>query len=106
MLPRLRRVRVLGGAAGMTGGAILLILVLAAVVGPFALPSPLEQDLNSRYLAVSPVHPMGTDQFGRDLLARVLHGTRESILAGAIVGLISGLAGGMLGLVSGYAGYI
>ena len=88
----------------MAGGGMLLIAVLAAVFGPFALPSPLEQDLESRYLAFDPAHPMGTDQFGRDLLARVLHGARGSIIVGAAVGLISGLAGGLIGLVSGYAG--
>lgn len=104
MEPQLRSVRVPGGDAGLAGGGMLLLAVLAAVFGPFALPSPLEHDLDSRYLAFESAHPMGTDQFGRDLLARVLHGARGSITAGAAVGLISGLAGGLIGLVSGYVG--
>ena len=104
-MPSLPRADTLpGGAAGVAGGGMLLIAVLAALFGPLALPPPLEQHLDSRYLAFDGAHLMGTDQFGRDLFARVLHGARESIVAGAAVGLISGLVGGLIGLVSGYVG--
>lgn len=47
---------------------------------------------------------MGTDQFGRDQLSRVLHGTRASLLVAIAVGALSGLGGGLIGLFSGYFG--
>ncbi len=50
----------------------------------------------------SSAHWLGTDQFGRDVLARVLHGLRVSLGVAASAVLLAGLAGGLLGLVSGY----
>jgi len=84
--------------------SILGIMVLGSIFGPLLLPSPLEQDLDSRYLKLQYSHPMGTDQFGRDMLARVLHGTRWSVIVGLTMGLTSGIIGGLVGFASGYIG--
>ena len=66
--------------------------------------SPLEQDLENRFINASFDHPFGTDQFGRDQLSRVVHASRQSLIVAGLVALISGLGGGVLGIVSGYAG--
>lgn len=48
-------------------------------------------------------HPMGTDDLGRDVLARVLHGGRISLTVGVLTMVLTGIAGGLVGLVSGYS---
>src|SRR5207247_11142739 len=50
----------------------------------------------------TPGRPRGTDQLGRDLLARVLHGARLALFIGVCTVLITGVAGGLLGLVAGF----
>src|SRR5262245_66600399 len=47
-------------------------------------------------------HPLGTDQLGRDLLARVLHGARLALFIGVCTVLVTAVAGGLLGLVAGF----
>lgn len=70
--------------------------------GLFAGASPLTIDVASALQPPSAAHPFGTDDVGRDLYARVIHGARVtvSICAGAL--LISALAGGVAGLLAGY----
>jgi peptide/nickel transport system permease protein len=87
----------------------LVVLVLFVLVGVFApwLPwlDPNTQDLTDRLQPpLSPGHPLGTDVLGRDVLSRLLHGTRVSLVVGfAAVGL-AGALGVTVGLVSGYFG--
>jgi peptide/nickel transport system permease protein len=50
----------------------------------------------------TPGHPLGTDQLGRDLLARVLHGARLALFIGGCTVVVTALAGGLLGLVAGF----
>ena len=94
----------LTGRAGLAGATLLGLIVLAAALAPIALTSPQRQDLAQRYVGFSAAHPMGTDQFGRDQLSRVLRGTRASLLVAIAVGALSGLGGGLIGLFSGYFG--
>lgn len=93
------------------GGLILLAIALAAVLAPLLTPhDPALQDLAKRL--IEPVwmarggweHPLGTDQLGRDMLARLLYGARLSLLIGALTVVISGAIGTALGVTAGYWG--
>ncbi|OZI22535.1 ABC transporter permease [Bordetella genomosp. 7] len=95
----------------LTGGLILALIVLAALFAPWLAPhDPYYQDLAHRtvppvwYDKGSWLHPLGTDQLGRDYLSRLLYGARISLLIGASVALISGLIGTALGMAAGYFG--
>lgn len=85
--------------------AVLLLLVIAAVTAD--LVRPLQEtavDLDSVLGAPSPAHPMGTDEVGRDLLTRVIHGTRVSLTIGVFAALLAAGVGGTLGLLAGTVG--
>ncbi|MCW0209878.1 ABC transporter permease [Achromobacter veterisilvae] len=93
------------------GLAMLVLLVLAGLIGPYLIPhDPYTQDLLARLQ--EPVwgedgnwnHILGTDQLGRDVLARALYGVRVSALIGLSVALMGGLIGTTLGVVAGYFG--
>ncbi|OZI27035.1 peptide ABC transporter permease [Bordetella genomosp. 7] len=95
----------------LTGGLILALIVLGALFAPWLAPhDPYYQDLAHRtvppvwYDKGSWLHPLGTDQLGRDYLSRLLYGARISLLIGASVALISGLIGTALGMAAGYFG--
>lgn len=87
-------------------GALFLGLYAAiAVFGPLFAPyDPNAQDLLGVLETPSPVHPMGTDQIGRDILARLVVGTRFTLSAALLAVAISGVAGVTLGLLAGYSG--
>jgi peptide/nickel transport system permease protein len=88
------------------GGGLLAAVVLAAALGPLVWPvDPVEGNLAATY--VPPLeggHPLGTDQLGRDLLARLLAGTRLSLAVVLAAGAISAVLGTLLGLIAGHAG--
>lgn len=93
------------------GTGILLLLVLVAIFAPFLAPhDPLAQSLSSRLLPPvwveggNWVHPLGTDQVGRDYLSRLIHGTRVSISIGLGAATIGLLIGVTLGVLAGYFG--
>jgi peptide/nickel transport system permease protein len=72
---------------------------LAPWVAPF---SPERMDVVHRLAPPSLLHPFGTDDFGRDVLSRVIYGARLSVTTGALVVVVSTIAGSILGLLSGY----
>lgn len=84
------------------GGSLLGIVVLLALVGPaVAGQDPRYMDLDRRFLPpLSPGHLLGTDQLGRDLLARLLHGLRWSLAAACCATLIAFTVGTALGLLA------
>lgn len=91
--------------------AFLALLVLCALFAPLIAPAdPNAQDLLDRLRPPvwqdggSAAHLLGTDQLGRDLLSRVVYGTRVSLLVGAGAALLAGLIGTTIGLSSGYFG--
>lgn len=89
----------------IVGASLVLLIVLAAVLAPWLAPfDPLEVSLFDRSLPPSLEHPMGTDTFGRDVLSRVLWGSRLSLLMGFGSVAIGATLGIVLGLVSGYVG--
>jgi peptide/nickel transport system permease protein len=89
-----------------TAGAIILLgFGLAATIGPLTLPyNPNAADFDRVLQRPSLAHPFGTDNLGRDLLTRVVFGTRVSFLIGTLGVALSVLLGVPLGLVSGYWG--
>ena len=81
-----------------------LLLLTAAVSLVYTPRDPLEMSMEARLEGPSESHPLGTDQFGRDLLSRIMVGSETSILVGVIaVGIGMGL-GVFLGMLSGYFG--
>lgn len=110
-LPAATRGDRLARAGRLLGLAVLALLVLAGLIGPYLIPhDPYSQDLLARLQ--EPVwaeggdwnHILGTDQLGRDVLARALYGVRVSALIGLSVALMGGLIGTTLGVVAGYFG--
>jgi peptide/nickel transport system permease protein len=94
-----------------SGIAFVLLLVLVAVSAPWIAPQdPLRQTLRGRLApptlegADGRPHLLGTDQLGRDVLSRVIHGSRVSLVVGFSAVAIGGLLGSALGLLSGFAG--
>jgi peptide/nickel transport system permease protein len=86
------------------GFLIVVILVFVAIFGPWLAPyDPAAQKLPDRLDGPSWNHPFGNDELGRDILSRILLGTRVSMRVGATVVLLSVIAGVLIG---GFAGYI
>ena len=85
-------------------GLLAAFAVLIVVPGLVAVQSPYHVDPGRALLAPSAAHLFGTDDVGRDVFARIVHGTRVTLglVAGSL--LLSALIGGGLGLVAGYAG--
>lgn len=93
------------------GGAILFLLLVCGLSAPFLSPySPEEQRLEERlqppsWASAKPGrHVLGTDNLGRDIMSRIIYGSRISILVGATTVLLAGLIGCFLGAVAGYFG--
>lgn len=91
--------------AAVIGLFIVIMVLLIAILGPFiAKGNPAEQDLMNKRQRPSIDHPFGTDSYGRDILTRVLHGARLTVVAGFTVVIISMSIGLILGVLSGYVG--
>jgi peptide/nickel transport system permease protein len=90
------------------GGSVLALLILAS----FAVPplaallglDPDRVDLYHRLASPSLLHPLGTDEIGRDLLLRLLEGGRVSLLVGIVAALVAAILGTSIGLIAGYRG--
>ena len=89
----------------LMGSAIILAIIALALLAPWISPhDPLAQNLRSRLKAPSQAYLLGTDEFGRDVLSRVLWGTRVSLTVGILsigFGLLIGIA---MGTIAGYRG--
>jgi peptide/nickel transport system permease protein len=94
----------LGDKLGLTGGILLLLVVLAAVLAPVLAPySPTQVHFETPFQQPRTVgYPLGTDDLGRDILSRVLHGARASLQVGVLAVALSVLVGTPLGLMAGY----
>lgn len=98
-------------ASGVAGAVLVLAVLFCAAFAPLLTPyDPNAQDLSSalRPGIWSPAgdisHPLGTDPLGRDLLCRLIFGSRVSLAVGAFSVLVAGSLGVLLGLVAGYFG--
>ncbi|MCC6313298.1 MAG: ABC transporter permease [Thermomicrobiales bacterium] len=97
--------RLRGNRLALVGGTIVAIVVLVALLAPVLAPhSPYEQFTSDQLVGPSPTYPLGTDEFGRDVLSRVLFGARISIQVAAISVSIGLLIGGTFGLLAAYRG--
>lgn len=89
----------------MAGLIILLLLIFCAVFADFIAPYPYElQDYAHVFEGPSAAHLLGTDNFGRDVLSRVIYGSRISLIVGFASIITAIIAGGLLGAVSGFYG--
>ena len=88
----------------LLGGSIVSVLILVALLAPLLAPSdPLEQNLYQRLQPSSLIHPLGTDDFGRDILSRIIYGARISLRIGLIsisISIVRRHLAGALGGVS------
>lgn len=91
--------------AAMISLVAILLLILMAIFAPFVAPyDPNTQDLEGIYQPPGPGHIMGQDSLGRDLLSRIIYGSRISLLVGFSVSLFSVLLGTLMGVLAGYFG--
>lgn len=88
---------------GLLGTILVTILFIAAIFGPVLAPhDAFQQELPLTLAAPSPDHPFGNDEFGRDILSRLIIGARLSIGVGVIPPILGALIGVPLGLLAGY----
>lgn len=92
-------------APARAAAVVVGLLVLVAIFAPLLSPAdPLAGSLGQRLLPIgSPGHLLGTDGQGRDILSRLIHGTRPSLLAGLLPVTFAGIVGTTLGLTAGLA---
>lgn len=96
--------------AGLFGFVLVMVFIAGALLAPYlGLPSPIRSSLASRMVPptwsglFSPgAHPLGTDELGRDILSRILHGSRTTLLIAAGAVILGGAFGTLLGIVAGY----
>src|SRR5438128_6602541 len=97
--------RYLSHRSAVTGGFLVVVVLLVGAAAPLvATQDPFLIDLPSRLQASSPEHVLGTDNFGRDLWARIAYGARTTLTTALMAVAISSLIGVPLGLISGYFG--
>jgi len=87
------------------GLAFIVLLIVLAVFIPWISPhDPYRVALDEQFLPPSPTFWLGTDNFGRDVLTRIIYGARISLLVGTVPSLISLAIGAAMGILSGYLG--
>lgn len=89
----------------LAGAVICLLILAAAILAPWIAPhDPAEQDIINRLAPPGGDYLLGTDQFGRDILSRLLWGARISLTVSLGAIALAGVIGGAIGMVSGYVG--
>ncbi len=97
--------RLFRNKTAMLGLTILVVLLLIAILGPLIAPySDIEQDLMNCYGLPSLQHPFGTDELGRDILSRLIIGSRASLEIGLVSIAGSAVIGIIIGCLAGYFG--
>jgi peptide/nickel transport system permease protein len=90
---------------GALGAVLLLLVALAVIAGPWLAPyDPQQFHARMRLQGPTPEFWLGTDQFGRDLFSRALHGARATVLFGLTATLLGTAAGGLIGVAAGTIG--
>jgi len=89
----------------LIGAGIVIFFILLAIAGPYIAPQGInEQNFAKRLLAPSSEHWFGTDDFGRDIFSRIIHGARISLWVGFFSVILSVIIGSLLGIIAGYYG--
>jgi ABC-type dipeptide/oligopeptide/nickel transport system permease subunit len=87
------------------GLVVLLLMILAAILAPWIAPAdPNFQDYTHMMEGPSRAYPMGADNFGRDILSRIIYGARISLRLGLLGTLVGATLGTLIGAISGYYG--
>ena len=97
MLARLARRKIT-----LIGAALMAVMLVLGTLGPVVAGNPTRMDVASRLAPPSAVHWFGTDDVGRDVFSRVIHGARLSLLVGSAVVAFSLVVGVSCGLIAGY----
>ena len=93
------------GGGGLVGLAVVVLLTCLAVAAPLIAPQdPLAQHRADQFRGPSLTHLFGTDEFGRDILSRVIYGARISVVTGAVAVLLGAIVGIPLGILGGFVG--
>jgi peptide/nickel transport system permease protein len=91
--------------SAVAGCVIIAAMVFIALSAHYIAPyDPIRISLSERLSPPSPIHLFGTDEMGRDILSRVMHGARISLRIGVLVIVIAGGLGALIGAVAGYLG--
>ena len=97
--------RLLKNKAAVVGGIIILFFIFVAVFGPyFVKTDPLAQNLLNKLQPPSKENWFGTDNFGRDIFSRIIHGAKLTLIVGFLSVAIGGVIGVLIGIISGYYG--
>jgi len=97
--------RLLKNKAAVVGGIIILFFIIVAIYGPHLIKTdPKEIDLLNKLQPPSKEHWFGTDNFGRDIFSRIVHGTGLTLTVGFLSVAVGGIVGVIIGIVSGYYG--
>ena len=89
----------------LIGGGLILLIVLVALFAPAIAPyGAQETDYDARLQPPGPEHLLGTDNLGRDILSRIIHGARIDLQVGVVSVLLPFVIGGVLGCLAGYYG--
>ena len=95
--------RLLANRGAAVGGVIFLLIIIVAIIAPVLAPyDPIKLNVVDSLQSPNSRHWLGTDQFGRDILSRIIYGSRISVAMGVVAVTISVVGGSVLGLVSGY----
>ena len=97
--------RLLRDKLAIAGLVIMIVFILTALLAPLLTPyDPIVQDLVKRRQTPSWQHPLGLDDLGRDILSRIIYGTRKSLQVGVMSVSLAIIVGALVGAVSGYLG--
>lgn len=97
--------RLLSNKSAVFGGSLIIILAILAVIGPWIAPQGInEQDFALKLQGPTTEHWFGTDDFGRDVFSRILHGLSITFRIGFVSVAIAGTVGTVIGIISGYYG--
>jgi peptide/nickel transport system permease protein len=98
--PALRRFS--ANRTALAGGILVVVMAVLAIAGPLLVQDPLAVAAEERLQGPSGAHPFGTDNYGRDLLARVVHGAATSLGTAFTIAVITSVLGLAVGLYAGY----
>lgn len=97
--------RLLKNKAAVIGGIVILLVIFVGLLGPLLMKTdPNAQDLLNKLQPPSKEHWFGTDNYGRDIFTRIIHGTNLTLRVGFLSVFIGGVIGVVLGIVAGFYG--